>query len=70
MIRPYEPNLVKAAWNIFGKSYTYRQEYNAYQAQRMEQDKAEKKRREREKQQGAVLTETVRVAEPDAKDYF
>ena len=70
LIRPYEPNLVKAAWNIFGKSYTYRQEYNAYKAQRMEQEKAEKKRRERGKQQGAVLTETVRVAEPDAKDYF
>lgn len=70
LIRPYEPNLVKAAWNIFGKSYTYRQEYNAYKAQRMEQEKAEKKRREREKQQGVVLTETVRVAEPEAKDYF
>lgn len=70
LIRPYEPNLVKAAWNIFGKSYTYRQEYNAYKAQRMEQEKAEKKRRERGKQQGAVLTETVRVAEPEAKDYF
>lgn len=70
LIRPYEPNLVKAAWNIFGKSYTYRREYNAYKAQRMEQDKAEKKRQEREKQQGAVLTETVRVAEPEAKDYF
>lgn len=70
LIRPYEPNLVKAAWNIFGKSYTYRQEYNAYKAQRMEQEKAEKKRRERGKQQGAVLTETVRVAEPEAEDYF
>lgn len=70
LIRPYEPNLVKAAWNIFGKSYTYRQEYNAYKAQRMEQEKAEKKRRERGKQQGAVLTETVRVAESEAKDYF
>ena len=70
LIRPYEPNLVKAAWNIFGKSYTYRQEYNAYKAQRMEQEKEEKKRREREKQQGVVLTETVRVAEPEAKDYF
>ena len=42
LIRPYEPNLVKAAWNVFGKSYTYRQEYNAYKAQRMEQEKAEK----------------------------
>lgn len=70
LIRPYEPNLVKAAWNVFGKSYTYRQEYNAYKAQRMEREKAEKKRRERETQQGAVLTEMVRVAEPEAKDYF
>lgn len=55
LIRPYEPNLVKAAWNIFGKSYTYRQEYNAYKAKRMEQEKAEKKRREQEEQQGLSL---------------
>ena len=29
-IRPYEPNLVKAAWNVFGASYRYRQQYNDY----------------------------------------
>ena len=29
-IRPYEPNLVKAAWNVFGNSYKYRQLYNDY----------------------------------------
>lgn len=34
-IRPYEPNVVKAAWNIFGKSYEYRQKYNEYKAKRM-----------------------------------
>ncbi|MBQ8109409.1 MAG: phosphoadenosine phosphosulfate reductase family protein [Clostridia bacterium] len=34
MIRPYEPNVVKAAWNIFGNSYRYRQQYNAYKARR------------------------------------
>lgn len=34
-IRPYEPNVVKAAWNIFGKSYEYRAKYNAYKAERM-----------------------------------
>lgn len=39
MIRPYEPNLVQAAWNIFGKSYLYRQKYNAYKAERMIEDK-------------------------------
>lgn len=33
-IRPYEPNVVKAAWNIFGDSYRYRQKYNEYKAQR------------------------------------
>jgi 3'-phosphoadenosine 5'-phosphosulfate sulfotransferase (PAPS reductase)/FAD synthetase len=33
-IRPYEPNLVKAAWNVFGESYTYRQKYNEYRTQR------------------------------------
>lgn len=35
-IRPYEPNLVQAAWNIFGKSYEYRAKYNAYKEQKMQ----------------------------------
>ena len=39
LIRPYEPNVVKAAWNIFGKSYLYRQKYNAYKAERMAREK-------------------------------
>lgn len=34
LIRPYEPNIVKAAWNLFGESYRYRQEYNAYKSER------------------------------------
>ena len=34
-IKPYEPNVVKAAWNIFGKSYEYRKKYNEYKAKRM-----------------------------------
>ena len=38
IIRPYEPNVVKAAWNIFGKSYEYRKKYNEYKRQRMEQE--------------------------------
>lgn len=38
-IRPYEPNVVKAAWNIFGDSYRYRQQYNAYKAERMAMEK-------------------------------
>lgn len=38
-IRPYEPNLVKAAWNVFGKSYLYRQKYNEYKARRMAEAK-------------------------------
>lgn len=41
-IRPYEPNVVKAAWNIFGDSYRYRQAYNAYKAARMAEEKAKK----------------------------
>ena len=38
-IRPYEPNVVKAAYNIFGKSYAYREQYNAYKKQRMEEER-------------------------------
>ena len=39
MIGKYEPNIVKAAWNIFGDSYRYRQKYNAYKAERMAEEK-------------------------------
>lgn len=39
-IEPYEPNVVKAAWNIFGDSYRYREKYNEYKAKRMAEEKA------------------------------
>lgn len=39
LIRPHEPNLVKAAWNIFGDSYRYRKKYNDYKAYRMRKEK-------------------------------
>lgn len=42
IIRPYEPNVVKAAWNIFGKSYEYRKQYNDYKHKRMELEKIKK----------------------------
>lgn len=42
MIRPHEPNVVKAAWNIFGKSYEYRRKYNAYKDARMAEEKKRK----------------------------
>lgn len=32
MIAPFEPNVVKAAWNIFGDSYRYRAKYNEFKA--------------------------------------
>lgn len=38
-IRPYEPTLVKAAWNVFGKSYEYRAKYNEYKTQRRTEDR-------------------------------
>ena len=41
-IQKYEPNVVKAAWNIFGKSYEYRKKYNEYKKKRMDQEKYEK----------------------------
>lgn len=34
LIRPFEPNLVKAAYNVFGKSYEYRAKYNEYKEKR------------------------------------
>ena len=42
LIKPYEPNVVKAAWNIFGKSYEYRRQYVEYKARRMEREKNER----------------------------
>ena len=38
-IRPFEPNVVKAAWNIFGKSYEYRKQYIEYKAERMKAER-------------------------------
>lgn len=42
-IRPYEPVLVRAAWNIFGDSYRYRQKYNDYKRSRMAAEKTQKR---------------------------
>lgn len=38
-IKPFEPNVVKAAWAIFGKSYIYRSKYNEYKKARISQEK-------------------------------
>lgn len=38
-IGKYEPLITKAAWNIFGDSYRYRQKYNEYKAERMRKEK-------------------------------
>ena len=38
-IKPYEPNVVRAAWNIFGKSYEYRALYNEYKERRKAEEK-------------------------------
>lgn len=40
LIRPYEPNLVKAAWHVFGASYEYRAKYNEYRTRRNAEEKA------------------------------
>ena len=42
LIRPYEPNVVKAAWNIFGKSYEYRKKYDDYKNAKMMEEKKRK----------------------------
>lgn len=40
-IGKYEPNVVKAAWNIFGDSYRYRKAYNDYKEERKKQKAGE-----------------------------
>ena len=42
-IKPYEPNVVKAAWAIFGKSYQYRLKYYEYKKERMQKEAEAKK---------------------------
>lgn len=42
-IGKYEPNLEKAAWNVFGKSYEYRKKYNEYKERRLIDEQNEKK---------------------------
>ncbi|MCD8126573.1 MAG: phosphoadenosine phosphosulfate reductase family protein [Clostridiales bacterium] len=41
-LKPYEPNLYKAAWVVFGDSYRYRAKYNEYRRTRQQQAKEEK----------------------------
>lgn len=41
-VEPYEPNLVKACWNVFGDSYRYRQQYNEFKKLKMEYEKSQK----------------------------
>ena len=38
-IEPYEPNIVKAAWCVFGESYRYREAYNNYKERRKHEQK-------------------------------
>ena len=37
-IQKFEPNVVKAAWNIFRKNYEYRKKYNEYKKIWVEQE--------------------------------
>lgn len=53
LIRPYEPNVVKAAWNIFGKSYEYRAKYNEYKQMR----------REKERQKNDIVDEQMNLTD-------
>jgi len=49
-IRRFEPYVVKAAWNIFGKSYEYRQLYNSYKESRKKADLELLKKKDEENQ--------------------
>lgn len=39
LIEPFEPNVVKAAWNIFGESYRYREKYKEFLAKKRREEK-------------------------------
>lgn len=38
LIRPFEPHLVEAAWNVFGDSYRYRAKYNEFKQEMREKE--------------------------------
>ena len=63
LIRPYEPNVVKAAWNIFGDSYRYRRKYNEYKKKRMADEE------ERRQQVEGQLTIEDWMGGMDGTDY-
>ena len=44
LIRPYEPKLVEAAWNVFGPSYEYRAKYVEYRSKRNKEKKELRRR--------------------------
>jgi len=54
LIKKYEPNVVTAAWNIFGASYEYRKKYNEYKAKRMALEKLDNKHK-KEVEQGLII---------------
>lgn len=60
LIRPYEPNVVKAAWNIFGRSYEYRKLYNEYKERRRQEEKDKKENSDQIKGQ-MVITDFPEV---------
>lgn len=43
LIEPYEPNVVNAAWHLFGESYKYRQRYNDFKQEKMKEREQHKK---------------------------
>lgn len=56
IIGEYEPNIKKAAWNIFGKSYLYRQQYNAFKEKKMAEEKQHKRLLKASTKDGLQLT--------------
>ena len=52
-----EPSGGHPEWHVFGKSYEYRKKYNEYKAERMDREKAEKKKQKEEEQNGLNLFE-------------
>lgn len=61
-IRPFEPNLVKAAWNVFGDSYRYRQQYNEYKALRRKKENDDNARELFKSLEGVIASEKMAKA--------
>lgn len=64
-IEPFEPNVVKAAWAIFGDSYRYRKQYYDFKAQKFAERRQKKAKEKAEASGQMTLDELLQEGEKE-----